>query len=106
MPPLALLDAECGPARAHGFVLSRSSSASVLYRTRVATKDFGWQECFSGSAMATRCMLASGKMGFPLDIANHTVPADKKNFLDLLTPAGMAHIVLQEQPYNLYFGLA
>ena len=91
MPPLALLDAECGPALVHGFVLSRSSCAWVLYRARVATKAFEWLEFVSGSAMATRCMLASGEVGCPLDIANHTAPANKQNFLDLLTPAGMAH---------------
>ena len=53
-------------------------------------KVFQWVEFFSGTAMATRCMTQSGLIGCPLDILDYRGPAEKQNYLDLLTPAGMS----------------
>ena len=91
-PPLQAAETLWGP---EGLVDGKVCSTIPLdphidFERDYFAKKLRWIEYFSGSAMATRCITASGEVGCPLDIQNHEPQDGKQNFLDLLQPVGMA----------------
>ena len=61
----------------------------------LANEAFKWVEFFSGSGMASKCMTHSGELGCALDILHYepkAISPDKQNYLDMLTPSGMAKL--------------
>jgi hypothetical protein len=50
-------------------------------------------EFFAGQANVTKCIRKSGQRAARLDVTYHQAKEGKHNFMDILSPAGMAQLL-------------
>jgi len=63
-----------------------------MYTLDSSVEEHDFIEFFAGDANVSRCLVWGGLSGAFLDKAYHTPARKKQNFMDILTPAGMAQL--------------